>query len=248
MSEHTLAVRGLTVQLGGNDVLSGLTFEVPAGSSVAVLGPNGAGKTTLFKAVLGLVPSSEGSIEAGTTKLAYVPQRLDIEPSFPITVADVADMGRYADVGWVRRFSDRDRELVSESLRRLDISELANRRFGSLSGGERQRALLAQACAQDAELLMLDEPYAGLDVPTRDALRELIAEWRTEGRTVLVATHDLEGALHDFDLILCLNREQIAFGPPSSCTEEVLAKTFAGRIVRVGELLVDIEHHHRDSG
>lgn len=248
MSGNTLAARGLTVRLGGNDVLSSLTFEVPPGSSVAVLGPNGAGKTTLFKAVLGLVPVRDGMVEAGTKKLAYVPQRLDIEPSFPITVAEVAKMGRYADVGWIGRFGDRDHQLVSESLKRLEIERLANRRFGSLSGGERQRALLAQACAQDAELLMLDEPYAGLDVPTRDALRELIAEWRAEGRTVLVATHDLEGALHDFDLVLCLNREQVAFGPPSTCTEEVLAKTFAGRIVRVGELLVDIEHHHRDSG
>jgi ABC-type Mn2+/Zn2+ transport system ATPase subunit len=158
-------------------------------------------------------------------------------------------MGRYGDLGWVGRFEDRDRELVSAALAELGIEHLTNRRFGDLSGGERQRTLLAQASAQDAEIFLLDEPFAGLDAPTHGALQRLLQGWRERGRTVLVATHDLESASRDFDLVLCLNKRMVAFGPPQSTfTEEVVSETFAGHILRVGSLLVDTAHHHHGAG
>jgi ABC-type Mn2+/Zn2+ transport system ATPase subunit len=181
--------------------------------------------------------------------VAFVPQRLEVEPSFPVTVADVVRMGRYGDLGWTGRFGERDRDLVESAVTDLRIAHLTGRRFGDLSGGERQRTLLAQASAQDAEILLLDEPFAGLDVPTRAAMQRLFEQWRRRGRTVLVATHDLESAGRDFELVLCLNRRLIAFGPPAeTLTEEVISSTFAGHVLRVGSLLVDTAHHHHGAG
>ncbi|MCE3267074.1 MAG: transporter related [Solirubrobacterales bacterium] len=248
-SPPALRARGLSVRLGGRPALDDVSFEVPAGASVALLGPNGAGKTTLFRSAVGLVRPDFGSIELGAGAVAFVPQRLDIEPSFPATVRDVVRMGRYGALGWLRPFGDRDRELVDRAIESLGIRALADRRFGDLSGGERQRALLAQATAQDARLLLLDEPFTGLDAPTHGALRATLGAWRSQGRTVIVATHDLQSASRDYDLVICLNRRLVAVGPPAeTCTEEVLAETFAGRVVRVGELLIDTAHHHHGAG
>jgi ABC-type Mn2+/Zn2+ transport system ATPase subunit len=229
-------------------VLAELSFAVPPGTSVAVLGPNGAGKTTLLRAVLGLAQPRSGEVRVSSDRIAIVTQRLDLEPSFPVTVTDVVRMGRYPDAGWIGRFGERDSELVAAAIDRLGIGDLATRRFGALSGGERQRALLAQACAQDADVLLLDEPFAGLDAPTRDVLRGLISDWRREGRTVLVSTHDLESALRDYDLVMCLNRELVAFGPPREVREADLTRTFSGHLARVGDLLIETEHRHRDAG
>ncbi len=245
----SIVADGLTVRLGATDALRDVTFEVPAGARVALLGPNGAGKTTLFRAAVGLVQPGSGSIQLGTDRVAFVPQRLGIDSSFPVTVADVARMGRYGELGWFRRFGERDRRLVADALAALEITHLADRRFGDLSGGERQRVLLAQAAAQDAAVLLLDEPFTGLDAPTRAMLHEKLESWRSDGRTVVVATHDLESAARDFDLVICLNRTVIAYGPAAqTLSEEVLARTFAGRVVRVGELLVDTAHHHHGAG
>jgi ABC-type Mn2+/Zn2+ transport system ATPase subunit len=244
-----LRAADLTVAFNGDRALDELTVEVPRGVSVALLGPNGAGKSTLFRAAVGLVEPRSGSVEVGAARVAFVPQRLDVEPAFPVTATDVVRMGRYGDVGWLRRFSPRDHELVADSLRALGVDDLADRRFGDLSGGQRQRVLLAQAAAQEADLMLLDEPFTGVDRPTHDALRELLKGWRDAGRTVVVATHDLESAARDYDLVLCLNRRLVAFGPPAeTCVEDVLAATFAGHVVRVGDLVVDVAHHHHGAG
>ena len=245
----SITASGLTVRYGRDAALEDVSVEIPPSSTVALLGPNGAGKTTFFRAAIGLARPSSGSIEVSSRRIAFVPQRLDIEPSFPVTVADVVRMGRYGDLGWTGRFGDGDRELVSTALTELGIEHLSHRGFGDLSGGERQRTLLAQASAQDADLFLLDEPFAGLDAPTHGALQRLLEGWRERGRTVLVATHDLESAARDFDLVLCLNKRLIAFGPPrTTFTEEVVSETFAGHILRVGSLLVDTAHHHHGAG
>jgi ABC-type Mn2+/Zn2+ transport system ATPase subunit len=239
----------LTVELGGREALTEIEAEIPAGVSVALLGPNGAGKSTLLRAAAGLVEATQGSISVPGGETAFVPQRLDVEPAFPVTALDVARMGRYPRVGWLGRFTAGDHDAVAKSLDALSVGHLARRRFGDLSGGERQRVLLAQAAAQDAPVLLLDEPFTGVDRPTGDALRKLFGRWRDEGRTVVVATHDLESAARDYDYVLCLNGRMIAFGPAAqTCTEEVLARTFAGHVVRVGELIVDTAHHHHGAG
>jgi ABC-type Mn2+/Zn2+ transport system ATPase subunit len=244
-----LSARELTVRYGSQVALERVDAEVPAGSSVALLGPNGAGKSTLFAAAVGVIGAQEGSITLASERVAFVPQRLEVEPMFPATVLDVVRMGRYGDLGPWRRFSQRDHELVADAIELLEIEHLERRRFTDLSGGERQRALLAQAAAQDPELLLLDEPFTGVDAPTRHAVHDLLGKWHEGGRTVIVATHDLASARRDFDLVLCLNRRVVAFGKPAeTLTEEVLAETFAGRVLRVGELLVDVAHHHHGAG
>jgi ABC-type Mn2+/Zn2+ transport system ATPase subunit len=139
--------------------------------------------------------------------------------------------------------------MVASALALLEVEHLAHRRFTDLSGGERQRALLAQAAAQDPDLLLLDEPFTGVDAPTHKAVHDLLARWSADGRTMIVATHDLVSAARDFDLVLCLNKRVVAFGEPSATlTEPILAETFAGRVVRVGDLLVDVAHHHAGAG
>ena len=244
-----LTASGLTVRYGEVVALEAVDVEVPRGRSVAVLGPNGSGKSTLFAAAVGLAEAETGGVSLGTDRVAYLPQQVAVEPMFPATVRDVVAMGRWGALGWRRRMSDRDRELVAGAMRAVGVEHLARRRLGELSGGQRQRALLAQVAAQDAELLLLDEPFTGIDRPTEDTVRELIAAWRDEGRTVMVATHDLARAARDYDLVLALNRRLIAFGPATeTCTEDVLAATFAGHIARVGDLLIETEHRHPGAG
>lgn len=218
---------GLTVAYGAVTALEGVTFEVPAGSRVAVVGPNGSGKSTLFAAAVGLLRPVSGTIELPARRRAYLPQQLHVDRAFPITVADVVAMGRWGDLGWLRRPGPRDRRLVMEAMQRMAISDLAGRRLSELSGGQRQRALVAQAIAQEADVLLLDEPFTGVDRPTAEAIRAVLREWTQEGRTVLVATHDLERSAKDFDLTLALNRRVVAFGPSKEVAcAEVLRDTF----------------------
>jgi ABC-type Mn2+/Zn2+ transport system ATPase subunit len=222
-----ITARDLTVHYGATVALEDVTFDIPSGARVAVVGPNGSGKSTLFAAAVGLVRPERGAIELGTSSVAYLPQQVHVDPTFPITVADVVAMGRWGDLGWLRRPSRRDRRLVSDAMEQLGITDLADRRLAELSGGQRQRALVAQALAQDAHVLLLDEPFTGVDRPTADAIRALMRQWTDEGRTVLVATHDLERTARDFELTLALNRRVIAFGPSRDVAcDEVLRETF----------------------
>jgi ABC-type Mn2+/Zn2+ transport system ATPase subunit len=241
--------RDLTVSYGATIALEQATFDVPAGASVAVLGPNGSGKSTLFSAITGLVEPASGSIEVAARSIAYLTQHLNVEPTFPVTVADVVGMGRWGRRGWLRRLDATDRAAVGAAIAELGLTDLAGRRLHELSGGQRQRALVAQAMAQDAELLLLDEPRAAVDRPTAATIGRLVGRWRDEGRTVMVATHDLEWAAQEFDLVLALNRRMVAFGPAEAvCTEEVLRETFSGHVARVGHDVVDTSHHHHHAG
>ena len=244
-----LTASDLTVRYGDVVALEAIDIEVPRGASIAVLGPNGSGKSTLFSTVVGLTEPTAGAVTAATDRVAYLPQQVAVEPMFPATVRDVVTMGRWGARGWRRRMSDEDREQVDGAMGALAVDHLARRRLGELSGGQRQRTLLAQVAAQDAELLLLDEPFTGVDRPTEDTVRTLIATWRDEGRTVMVATHDLARAARDYDLVLALNRRLIAFGPAAeTCTEDVLAATFAGHVARIGSLLIETEHRHPGAG
>jgi manganese transport system ATP-binding protein len=244
-----LTARGLSVRYGEIVALEAVDLEIPRGATVAVLGPNGSGKSTLFAAAIGLVQPAAGSVSAATDRIAYLPQQIAVDPMFPATVTDVVRMGRWGDLGLRRRMTAHDGDLVAAALRALDVEHLARRRVGELSGGQRQRAFLAQVAAQDADLLLLDEPFTGVDSPTEGTVRKLIASWRDQGRTVMVATHDLARATRDYDLVLALNRRVVAFGPAAStCSEDVLAATFAGHVARVGDLLIETEHRHPGAG
>jgi ABC-type Mn2+/Zn2+ transport system ATPase subunit len=239
-----VAAAGLTVAYGEVTALEDVDLEVPRGAAVAVLGPNGSGKSTLFSALVGLVQPVRGSIDVGGRRIAYLPQHLNVDPMFPLTVLDTVRMGRWGELGALRRFSPRDHELVEGAMAQLGITDLADRRLSELSGGQRQRALVAQAVAQDAEILLLDEPLTGVDRPTAGAIRELIARWGQEGRTVLVATHDLERSAREYDLVLALNRRVVAFGEAgSTLTGEVLRATFGGHALDLDGAIVDTAGH-----
>ncbi len=243
---RALCAHGLSASYGAVPALEGVEFEIPYGVTVAVLGPNGSGKSSLFAAAVGLLRPTSGSIGLGGRGVAWLPQQLDLEPTFPVTVADVVGMGRWGKGGWFRRTSAEDRERVVDAMEALRIDDLADRRLSGLSGGQRQRALLAQVLVQDAGLILLDEPLTGVDRPTAGVIAELIGRWRDEGRSVMVATHDLESAARDFDRVLALNRHQVAFGEPADvCTEPVLRETFSGHVASLaGGEIVDTSHHH----
>jgi manganese/iron transport system ATP-binding protein/manganese/zinc/iron transport system ATP- binding protein len=240
-----LEVSGLAAAYGpGEPALRGVTFSADPGQAVAVLGPNGGGKTTLFRALLGELPAVAGSVRHDGAP-AYVPQTERSRLDFPVSALDVALMGAYARTPWFRRVAAADRERARHALQRVGLGDRAGDRFGALSGGQRQRVLVARALVQDARLLLLDEPFAGVDRASEDAIMGILDELRAEGRVLLVATHDIEQARR-WDRVLCLRGEQIAYGPPpSTLTTEVLEATYGAEIVVLegGVRAVAVQHH-----
>jgi len=222
--------------LPGQDwALLDLTFAIAAGSRVAVVGPNGAGKSTLFKLIIGSLRPNRGEVTVygydsqAHTCIAYVPQRRDVDWLFPVTVGDVVMMGRTGKIGLLRRPRRLDREMVAASLARVNAGHLVDKQIGELSGGQQQRVFIARALAQEAELLLLDEPLTGLDVPAREMIFAILDQLRAEGVTVLVATHDLHLVADHFDQVLLLNRRMIAFGTPAEVLQnENLIAAFSG--------------------
>ena len=242
-----LELRGVSVCYGGRTALDSVSLFIPHGGQVAVVGPNGAGKSTLFKAMMGLVPLSSGEMlihgrpaSEYRDPVAYVPQREEVDWHFPVTVFDVVAMGRYGRGRWLKRLTEGDREVVRRSLERLAISGLAQRPIGELSGGQQQRVFLARALAQEPHVLLLDEPFTGVDIGTREATLELLQNLRASSVTVLVSTHDLDLAAGRFDQVVLLNGRLISAGVPKEVfTEEHLHEAFGGQMVVVdGKVIV----------
>jgi ABC-type Mn2+/Zn2+ transport system ATPase subunit len=228
---------------GGVDALHGVTFAVAAGARVAVLGPNGGGKTTLFRLLTGELAPRRGVVEA--PRCAVVAQTERSRLDFPVSALDVAVMGALPRLPWWRRPGRREREQARAALDRVGLADRADRTFGALSGGQRQRVLIARALVQDAPVVLLDEPFTGLDERSAAALERLLADLAAEGRAVLIATHDVEQA-RGWDLVLCLNRRQVAFGPPATTlTRTVLEQTYGAALVEVGGAeLLEVHHDH----
>lgn len=222
-----------------------VSFRAAAGDRIAVLGPNGGGKTTLFRIVLGELAARAGTV-AVRDEVAIVPQTERSRLDFPVSALDVVLMGTIAGRPWWRGPRRADRDAAVEALAAVDLADRADASFGELSGGQRQRVLVARALVRRARILLLDEPYRGLDTASVRRLDTLIATLAAEGRTLLIATHDV-GQARAWDLVLCLNGQQVAFGPPAATlTAEVLASTYGGELLRVGddgELAVVAEHH-----
>lgn len=216
-----LAVRHLTVSYSARPALWDVDAHFPQGALSAVVGPNGSGKSTLLNACLGLTPTDAGQIaifgapaRSARARVAYVPQREAVDWDFPITVREVVEMGRYRAVGWARRIRGADRRLVAESLERVGMEAFATRQIGQLSGGQRQRVFVARALAQQADLLVMDEPFSGIDARTEAAILALLRELRDrEGRSVVVVHHDLATVRDVFDWALVLNVQAVACGP-----------------------------------
>lgn len=210
----------VTVHYGRTVALSDVTFGLPCGTSTAIVGPNGAGKSTLMRAILGWHPLAAGEIRLGDEhpqhalpRLAYLPQRQAIDWDFPITVRGVVEQGRYRSLGFLQRFRPHDHERVDRALEELGLTELAGRQIRMLSGGQQQRVFLARALAQGADIFLLDEPFAGLDLFACEELTHVLRGWEEQGRTVLAAVHDLQLARAAFVQAVLLDTTLVDAGP-----------------------------------
>lgn len=238
-SETALAITGLTVSYAALPAVEQVTARFPAGSMAAVIGPNGAGKSTLLKAALGLIPKVEGEVRAfgqpvaqAMPRIAYVPQRAAVDWDFPARVIDVVQMGLYRQTGPFRRISPALRDKAADCLARLGMAEFATRQIGALSGGQQQRVFLARALAQGAELVILDEPFAGVDAATEAAIIAVLHGLRAEGRTVIAVHHDLSTVPAYFDRVLLLNRHVIAEGPTAATfRRETVARAYGNQLL-----------------
>jgi ABC-type Mn2+/Zn2+ transport system ATPase subunit len=232
---HELNVENLRVSYRHVDALQDVSFATSCGACVALIGPNGAGKSTLLKAVAGLLPIASGRILWRGTKvakwsreIAYLPQRENVDWQFPITVRGVVRMGRYPQAGWWRPFSNTDETAIARAIDLMGLTDLRDRQISHLSGGQQQRVFLARALAQEAHVLLLDEPFTGLDRNSKSALAATLRRLTEEGRLVIASHHDMDNVRHIYDEVLLLHRRPIAFGPVAEVfTEAGLAAAFA---------------------
>ena len=232
-----LDVLHLTVRYNGRLALEDVTFHLHEGERIAIVGPNGAGKSTLIKAVAGVLQPQSGEVNIygsrprGHVCIGYIPQRSQVDWNFPVSVADVVMMGRSAKLGPFNWPHKKDWDLVNHALETVELSNLATRQISQLSGGQQQRMFIARALAQEAELMLMDEPLTGLDTPSQDGILNLLDRLKRERVTVMVATHDLDQAANHFDRILLLNHRLVAFGEPAEVLHtDNLLQAYGGRL------------------
>ncbi len=229
----------------GEPALRGVTFAANAGQIVAVLGPNGGGKTTLMRALLGELPPFEGRVDV-RGEVAYVPQTAQSRLDFPVSALDVALMGAYRRTPWWKRLGRAERDRALQALERVGLRERAKDRFGTLSGGQRQRVLIARALVQDAPILLLDEPFSGVDRASEATILGLLGQLRAQGHALLICTHDIEQA-RTFDRILGVHGEQTFFGPGDQLDAAALERTYGAEIVTIGDgSAIAVQCHHHD--
>ena len=243
-SEWPLEVHDLTVAYHKRPVLYGVDLQIPAGKLIGIIGPNGAGKSTLIKAIMGVVPPASGWIKIfgqpfkrALTRVGYVPQRESVDWDFPVNVMDVVLMGRYGHLRLMQRPTRRDKEIARECLEKVHMLPYADRQIANLSGGQQQRVFLARALAQESDIYLMDEPFAGVDAATEASIISLLQELKNRGKTILVVHHDLPTARTYFDHLLLINMRVVAFGPTEEVfTPELLQKTYGGRLTILSEV------------
>jgi manganese/zinc/iron transport system ATP- binding protein len=242
-SQIAIEVHDVTVAYHRRPVLWDIDLHIPQNKLVAIVGPNGAGKSTLLKAILGLVQPANGFVELFGKPLrsvrhlvGYVPQRETVDWDFPVSVLDVVLMGRYGRLGWVRRPGSADRAVALDCLGRVGMASYAERQISQLSGGQQQRVFLSRALAQEAELYLMDEPFAGVDAATERAIVEVLRKLRDDKKTVIAVHHDLQTVPLYFDQVILLNMRLVASGPVSTTfTPELLRRTYGGRLTLLDE-------------
>ncbi|MFU7561802.1 metal ABC transporter ATP-binding protein [Stieleria sp. JC731] len=243
-SDVPLSIYDLTVAYHRKPVIWDVSFDLPAGSLIGIVGPNGAGKSTLLKASMDLIPRASGRVRFfGQTyrqshnRVGYVPQRESVDWEFPVSALDVVTMGLYDKIGWCRPVRKHHRNLAREALRRVGIGDLADRQISQLSGGQQQRTFLARALVQDADLYLMDEPFAAVDASTEHAIVEILRELKSRGKTAVVIHHDLQTVPEYFDHVVLLNMRVVAHGPVmETFTPENLQKTYGGRLTLLDEV------------
>ncbi|MDG2423493.1 MAG: ABC transporter ATP-binding protein [Phycisphaerales bacterium] len=256
-SEHDatapLSIHDMTVAYHRKPVLWDVDLDVPEGQLACIIGPNGAGKSTLLKACLDLVPRISGevqfwgeSISRQRGRVAYVPQRESVDWDFPVNALDVVAMGTYRRLGWCRPVGRRQRSAAMEALERVDLADLAGRQISQLSGGQQQRVFLARALVQDADLYLMDEPFASVDASTEQAILSALRELRSQGRTVICVHHDLQTVQESFDWVVMLNMRVVAAGSiEDTFTIENLRRTYGGRLTLLDQAAMALGRAHR---
>ncbi len=248
-----LSIDDLTVAYHRKPVIWDVSLDLPAGSLVGVVGPNGAGKSTLLKAVMDLIPRASGRIKVfgesyadNRGRVGYVPQRESVDWDFPVDALDVVTMGLYREIGWCFPVRKKHRQAAMEALRRVGMADLANRQISQLSGGQQQRTFLARALVQDADLYLMDEPFAAVDASTERAIVDVLRDMRARGKTAVVIHHDLQTVAEYFDYVVLLNMRVVAHGSVKDVfTPENLQKTYGGRLTLLDEVTEAMRHQRR---
>ena len=243
-SSSPLSIHDVTVAYNRKPVLWDIDYNAPAGKLIAVVGPNGAGKSTLIKAALDLLPMASGQVRIfgkpyarQRGRVGYVPQRNSVDWDFPVSALDVVAMGLYRKIGWCRPVTRRFKQLAVRALDKVGMAGYADRQISQLSGGQQQRVFLARALVQDADLYLMDEPFAGVDASTERAIVGILRELRAAGKTALVVHHDLQTVKEYFDDVMLLNMRLITAGPTSQVfTPENLRKTYGGKLAQLDQV------------
>lgn len=238
-----LSIHDMTVAYHRKPVLWDVDYDAPEGKLIGIVGPNGAGKSTLIKAALDLVPAASGRVliygkpyKKQRHLVGYVPQRESVDWDFPVSALDVVTMGRYGKIGWCFPVTRKHRHAALEAMERVGMADYAKRQISQLSGGQQQRVFLARALVQDAQLYLMDEPFAGVDAATEKAIVQILHELRSRGKTALVVHHDLQTVPDYFDHVILLNMRIVASGPTEEVfTKENLHKTYGGRLTLLDE-------------
>ncbi len=231
-------VHDLTVSYDKKPVLWNIDFSIGQGQVIGIIGPNGAGKSTLLKSVMGLIDPQSGYVKIFDKglddvrgRVSYVPQRESVDWDFPANVMDVVLMGRYKRSGLFGRFNQDDKRIAQESLKKVGMQGFSKRQISQLSGGQQQRVFLARALAQQTDLYLMDEPFAGVDASTEESILQLLMEMAGQGKTILVVHHDLQTAFKYFDWMVMLNTRLIASGPAKDLlNEEIIQETYGGKL------------------
>jgi manganese/zinc/iron transport system ATP- binding protein len=248
--QPALEIHDLTVAYHQRPVIYGVDVEIPTGRLVGIMGPNGAGKSTLIKAIMGLLRPVNGWVklfgepaEKNLTRVGYVPQRESVDWDFPVSVMDVVLMGRYGRLGIGRRPRTQDRDIARACLEKVHMLPFADRQISNLSGGQQQRVFLARALAQESDLYLMDEPFAGVDATTEATIVTLLQDLKAQGKTILVVHHDLTSAKQYFDMLLLINMRLVAFGETEQVfTPELLQKTYGGRLTILSEVVQEVKN------
>jgi len=238
MENNCISVKGLRVSYHQQLALDTVSVDIPCGKITGIIGPNGSGKTTFLKAILGLISAQQGKVlflgkplDEARDEIAYVPQRESVDWDFPASVRDIVSMGRLNPKKWWQKVSAEDRRIIDSAIRQVDLTEFQHRQIGQLSGGQQQRVFLARALAQEASVILMDEPFVGVDMASQEAILNVLQELRNTGRSIVIIHHDLSTVATYFDYVLLMNNRLVKAGPTKEVLQpEVLSQAYGSSI------------------